>query len=94
MQYYSYIISESLIKCSFFSHSIFTAGRPHPMACTDIVIGKVHGATSHIADYYTRDRATPRLDTFWGGMDDVTAAAGIQYADRSRFIFRKKLKCK
>ena len=36
------------------------------MDCTDIVIGTAKGEYSRIADYYTRDRSTPRLDSFFG----------------------------
>ncbi|XP_072039260.1 uncharacterized protein [Amphiura filiformis] len=64
----------------------------HAMDCTDIVIGKVMNSFSHVADYYTRDRSTPRLDTFWGGMGDLTAAAGTQFGEKTRLVFRKKLK--
>ncbi len=56
-----------------------------------MVVGKVMDRYTHIGDYYTRDRATPRLDSFWGGMSDITAAGGMQYGDMSRLVFRKKL---
>ena len=61
------------------------------MDCQDIVVGKVMNGNSHIADYYTRDRATPRLDSFWGGVDDITAAGGMEYGEMTRLVFRKKL---
>ena len=50
----------------------------HPMDCTDIVIGMARGKTSRINDYYTRDRATPRMDSFYGGEDSLTAAVGME----------------
>ncbi|XP_030851987.1 uncharacterized protein LOC578616 isoform X1 [Strongylocentrotus purpuratus] len=65
----------------------------HPMDCMDFTIGMVsHGNVTRIHDYYTRDRSTPRLDSFYGGMDSLVAAMGFQWADgRTRIVFRKKL---
>ena len=37
----------------------------HAMDCTDIVIGVARGEAGSISDFYTRDRSTPRRDTFW-----------------------------
>lgn len=61
------------------------------MDCTDIVIGMARGTTSRIWDYYTRDRSTPRLDTFWGGKNDLTAAMGFEKDGITTILFRKKL---
>lgn len=63
-----------------------------PMDCTDIVIGSVRGTASRIADYYTRDRSTPRMDSFWGGKNDLTAAMGFEKDGVTTILFRKKLK--
>jgi hypothetical protein len=37
----------------------------HPMDCTDMVIGMAKNGRGFVADYYTRDRSTPRRDAFW-----------------------------
>ncbi len=37
----------------------------HPMDCTDMVIGMARDGRGFVADYYTRDRSTPRRDAFW-----------------------------
>ena len=63
----------------------------HPMDCTDIVIGMARGMRHRIGDYYTRDRSTPRLDTFWGGQDSLTAAMGFERDGVTTILFRKKL---
>lgn len=47
---------------------------------------------SRIADYYTRDRSTPRMDLFWGGKNDLTAAMGFEKDGVTTILFRKKLK--
>ncbi|XP_049881200.1 uncharacterized protein LOC126377502 isoform X3 [Pectinophora gossypiella] len=66
----------------------------NPMDCTDIVIGTARGNYHRVLDYYTRDRSTPRVDTFWGGHDDVTAATGFEENGVTTIMFRKKLKAK
>ncbi|XP_038068000.1 uncharacterized protein LOC119737611 [Patiria miniata] len=63
----------------------------HPMDCMDIVIGMVDGGLSRVGDYYTRDRSTPRRDSFYGGMESLTAAGGKEYNDRTIVKFRRKL---
>ena len=37
----------------------------HAMDCTDMVIGMARDGRGFVADYYTRDRSTPRRDAFW-----------------------------
>lgn len=37
-------------------------------------------------------RSTPRLDTFWGGKNDLTAAMGFEKDGVTTILFRKKLK--
>lgn len=61
------------------------------MDCTDIVIGTARGEMSRIWDYYTRDRSTPRLDTFYGGKSELTATGGFEKDGITTIIFRKKL---
>merc|ERR1712096_537020 len=34
----------------------------HPMDCTDMVIGMARDGRGRVADFYTRDRSTPRED--------------------------------
>lgn len=63
----------------------------NPMDCTDMVIGMARGNTHRIGDYYTRDRSTPRVDTFWGGKDSLTAAMGFEKNNVTTIVFRKKL---
>jgi len=45
----------------------------HAMDCMDIVVGTARGNLGRVADYYTRDRSTPRLDEVWGGEDDLVS---------------------
>ncbi|RVE45012.1 hypothetical protein evm_010330 [Chilo suppressalis] len=66
----------------------------NPMDCTDIVIGTARGNYHRVLDYYTRDRSTPRVDTFWGGHDDVTAASGFEENGVTTIVFRKKIAAK
>nr|XP_012552133.2 uncharacterized protein LOC101739898 isoform X3 [Bombyx mori] len=66
----------------------------NPMDCTDIVIGTARGNYHRIMDYYTRDRSTPRVDTLWGGHDDITAASGYEENGVTTILFRKKIKAK
>ena len=61
------------------------------MDCTDMVIGMARGDASRIFDFYTRDRSTPRRDTFWGGTDDLTAALGWERDGETTILFRKRL---
>ena len=62
------------------------------MDCTDMVIGMANGDSSRIWDYYTRDRSTPKRDTYWGGSNDLTAAAGWERDGETIIMFRKSLK--
>jgi DOMON domain len=61
------------------------------MDCTDIVIGTARGELSRIWDYYTRDRSTPRTDTFWGGKSELQATGGFEKDGVTTIVFRKKL---
>lgn len=64
----------------------------HAMDCQDIMVAKVKGDLSNIGDYYTRDRSTPRRDTFYGGEDDITAAVAWEADGVTTVIFRKPVK--
>lgn len=61
------------------------------MDCTDIIIGTARGMTYRIGDYYTRDRSTPRQDTFWGGTDSLTGAMGYEKDGVTTIMFRRSL---
>lgn len=61
------------------------------MDCTDIVIGTARGEMSRIWDYYTRDRSTPRMDTFYGGKSELQATGGFEKDGITTIVFRKKL---
>jgi hypothetical protein len=61
----------------------------HAMDCTDIVVGTAHGNSYRVMDYYTRDRSTPRPDSFWGGEDSITAALGWEQDGVTTIVFRK-----
>lgn len=61
------------------------------MDCTDIVIGSARNQSSRILDYYTRDRSTPRQDSFYGGTSDLTATGGFEENGVTTIIFRRKL---
>lgn len=69
----------------------FTGNALHAMDCTDIVIGAARGMRSRILDYYTRDRATPRLDEFYGGQQSLTGAVGMEVGNITIIKFRKRL---
>lgn len=38
------------------------------------------------------NRSTPRVDTLWGGHDDITAASGYEENGVTTILFRKKIK--
>ena len=61
------------------------------MDCADIVIGQARGNLFRVFDYYSRDRATPRRDYFYGGDDDITAAVGKEVNGVTSIIFRRPL---
>lgn len=47
------------------------------------------GNRHRILDSYTRDRSTPRVDEFYGGQDDLTAAAAVIKDGVLHAIFRR-----
>ena len=59
-------------------HKYQPRGRAHAMDCTDIVIGTAKGRFSRVYDAYTRDRSTPKPDSFYGGEDDITGACAFE----------------
>jgi len=63
----------------------------HAMDCTDVVIGAVRGTYSRVRDYYTRDRSTPRVDSFYDGQEDITGATGWESDGKTVIIFRRKV---
>ena len=44
-----------------------------------------------VQDMYTRDRSTPRLDSYYLGSDSLTGAAGSQIDGVTTIAFRKKV---
>ena len=67
------------------------AANLHAMDCVDIVIGAARGSQSRILDYYTRDRSTPQTDDFYGGVDSLTAAVGMEQDGMTYIKFRRQL---
>lgn len=63
----------------------------HAMDCTDIVIGVARGNQYRVFDYYTRDRATPRMDSFYGGEDSLTGAIAKEMDGMTIVKWRKTL---
>ena len=63
----------------------------HAMDCTDVVIGVARGQQFRVFDYYTRDRSTPRRDSFYGGIDSITAAVGAEIDGFTTIKWRKRL---
>jgi len=64
---------------------------PKQMDCTDMVIGRARGNQGSVADYYSRDRSTPREDSFWGGEDDLTSAHAWEAEGKTFMRFTKKV---
>jgi len=48
------------------------------MDCTDMVIGMAKGNYSSVFDCYTRDRGKPQRDSFYNGVESLTAAVGME----------------
>ena len=63
----------------------------HAMDCTDMVVGMARGEMGRLGDYYTRDRSTPRVDSFWGGVDDLDSGVVWEEDGRTVMIFRRKV---
>ena len=86
-----YPLEFCLCGISAITQFVITPANPFPMDCTDVVIGFAYGDLSYVADYYTRDRSTPRRDEFYGGVDSLTGAVGWEVDGTTTIIFRKKL---
>ena len=59
----------------------------HAMDCMDIVLGAARGGLGRVADYYTRDRSTPRLDSVWVNINLLSLQSPVRalvFAGRSR----------
>lgn len=78
----------------YISHEFAPKEDFNPMDCTDIIIGTARNQSSRILDYYTRDRSTPRQDSFWGGTNDLTATGGFEEDGVTTIVFRRKLESK
>ena len=63
----------------------------HPMDCTDIVIAVARGNQYRVIDFYTRDRSTPREDSFYGGEESITGAIAKEEGGMTYVIWRKPL---
>ncbi|CAG0922607.1 unnamed protein product [Notodromas monacha] len=63
----------------------------HPMDCTDMVVAFARGETIKIGDYYTRDRSTPRPDSFYGGTESLLAADGYERNGTTTIYFRRNI---
>lgn len=60
------------------------------MKGTGINLGVVIAKTSYCIIYHSS--STPRLDSYWGGKNDLTAAMGFEKDGVTTILFRKKLK--
>merc|ERR1712106_902406 len=60
------------------------------MDCTDMVIGMARGSAGKVGDFYSRDRSTPREDSFWGGEDDLTSAHAWESNGKTFMRFTKR----
>ena len=74
-----------------FPSNYYAADPIHPMDCTDIVIAMARGGQNRIYDYYTRDRATPQMDSFYGGQDSLTAAVAKEENGITTIRWRKPI---
>ena len=61
----------------------------HAMDCTDMIIGSVIDGRHRIGDYYTRDRSTPRHDSYYGGQSDLVGALGWTEDGVTKIMFQR-----
>jgi len=59
-----------------------------------MVIMAARGQRSRIYDAFSRDRSTPKADTYYGAENSLTAAIGEEVNGETTIIFRKKLEGK
>lgn len=62
-----------------------------PMDCTDMVIGSARNKHSRVHDSYTRDRSTPKFDTYFGAENSLTAAIAEEKNGETTMLFRRRL---
>ena len=63
-----------------------------PMDCADMVVMAAQGEYSRIHDAFSKDRSTPKLDTYYnGGVNSLTAAIGKEENGMTTVLFRRKL---
>jgi len=63
----------------------------HAMDCMDMVIGMAREGMGRVGDFYTRDRSTPREDSFWGGEDDLVSSHAWEQDGQTTIRFVKKM---
>ncbi|CAJ0932371.1 unnamed protein product, partial [Mesorhabditis belari] len=61
------------------------------MACTDMVVGSVFDGRGRVRDMYSPSKASPRMDSFFAGEDDLSGAAAYSEDGVTTIVFRKKL---
>lgn len=80
---YGIIIPETGMIFFFFLFIIINSRR-----FRDKKIKKNHNTTV----YVFHDRSTPRVDSYWGGKNDLIAAVGYEKDGVTTIAFRRKLK--
>lgn len=91
MTYYNWVICRYIASSPAATHKYTPKHDFNPMDCTDMIIGSARGTSHRIGDYYSRDRSTPRRDSYWGGKDSLTAAMGFEKDGVTTIVFRRKL---
>lgn len=59
-----------------------------------MVIASARTKYSRVYDSFSRDRSTPKADTYFGAMNSLTAAIGKEENGVTTILFRRKLKGK
>ncbi|CAJ0576519.1 unnamed protein product, partial [Mesorhabditis spiculigera] len=77
-----------LDECYYFLYPI---GGGSAMSCTDMVVGSVFDGKGRVRDMYSPSKATPRMDSFFGGSDDLSGASAYQEDGVTTIVFRRKL---
>jgi len=76
------------IQLRFPGSLVFFTPPQHDLSVIFSMAGNLH----RVQDMYTRDRSTPRPDSFYGGSDDITGSAGSQVNGFTTIVFRKKIR--
>ncbi|CAK8688129.1 uncharacterized protein LOC143461130 [Clavelina lepadiformis] len=63
----------------------------HPMDCSDIIYATAEGNLHRVLDMYTRDRASPKHDPWFGGSDDLTGVVARREDGILHVKFRRNL---